>query len=229
MRRRSVLVGGAALGAVACYVGATVLGGLLDPSYSHVSDSVSELTSTGAPNRVLLGLLYGAYNVGVGAMVVGLWRSSRRTRSVRVGLGLLSAVAAMGVLMIEPFPQDPMGTAITTTGTVHIALASVSSLALVVAAFVLARGWRHDPRWRGLARVSLGAGIALVLLAPPGFWAAATGSPYFGLAERVVQAVFLGWFAVIGTYALGRERASRAAESDDDLPELSLISNRWHQ
>ena len=229
MKRRSTLAGAAALAAVTCYVGATVLGGLLDRSYSHVSDSVSELTSNGAPNRLVLGLLYVAYNLGVVMMVVGLWRSSRLSRAVRVGLGLLLAVAAMGVVMIVPFPQDPMGTAITTAGTVHIALASLSSLALVVAAFVLARGWRQDPRWHGLARPSLGAGIALVLLAPPGFWAAASGSPYFGLAERVVQAVFLGWFAVIGAYALGPDRDPRTPESDIDLPELSTISGRWHQ
>ncbi|HEX7482926.1 MAG TPA: hypothetical protein VF350_05630 [Candidatus Bathyarchaeia archaeon] len=39
------------------YVVTVVLGGILDPSYSHIGKTVSELVERGAPNRDLLNVL----------------------------------------------------------------------------------------------------------------------------------------------------------------------------
>ena len=74
MARRSAVAGAAALVAVTAYVATTVLGGWSDPRYSHVADSISELTSSLAPNRSLLALGYLAYNLALVVLVLALWR-----------------------------------------------------------------------------------------------------------------------------------------------------------
>ena len=47
------------------YVITVAVGGFLDPSYSHVGKTVSELVEIGAPNRDLLNIMLVVYNVSL--------------------------------------------------------------------------------------------------------------------------------------------------------------------
>ena len=49
-REALALIGIPGLGAIAFYVGATILGGVLDGHYSQLWNTISDLTATGAPN-----------------------------------------------------------------------------------------------------------------------------------------------------------------------------------
>lgn len=51
---------------------------LLDPSYSHIGKTVSELVERGAPNRDLLNIMLGAYNILIIPFAIGLlWAKER--------------------------------------------------------------------------------------------------------------------------------------------------------
>ena len=59
------------------YIFMYVIGGALRPGYSHLSDSVSELLSPGAPNKLFLdilnftfALLYTLFGIGVFQFVI---------------------------------------------------------------------------------------------------------------------------------------------------------------
>jgi hypothetical protein len=195
--------------AVAAYVGTTIVGGAIVPGYSHLEDSVSSLTSPGEPYRLGLGVGYGLYNAAVALVAIGVLRTSRPSRRVRIGSTLLIAGAAAGVLMVEPFPQDPMGAPITPAGVVHIVLAGISALGLVAAAVLYGTAWRTDPRWRAIWWGSLA--VAVAILVTGGVGAAFVTSPVFGLLERFTQISFLTWFAVIGVTAT---RAARTAVAE---------------
>jgi hypothetical protein len=200
-----IAAGIGALGAVAAYIGTTVVGGTIVPGYSHVADSVSSLTSPGAPHRGALAVGFAAYNVGVAVLGIALPLASRQPgAALRIAGWLLVACGAAGVLMLEPFPQDPMGAAVTPTGTVHIVLAGVSALTLVVATVLTAVAWRRDPEWSRLWKFSIAAGAAILVTG--GVGAALITSPVFGLLERTTQLSFLSWFAAIGVVALGLAR-----------------------
>ena len=201
-RSRAGLVGVAvgAFAAVALYVGTTVLGGAIVPGYSHVTDSVSSLTSPGAPFRGLLGVGYALYNAAVVVMAVGLLRTSRAVWPARVASGVLIAGSIAGVLMIEPFPQDAMGAPLTPAGVVHIVLAGLSAFGIIAAAVLYGVAWRSDPLWRGIAVFSVVAAAAILVTG--GIGAALITSPVFGLLERVTQLSFLTWFAVVGVVAV---------------------------
>jgi hypothetical protein len=45
------------------YVVTLILGGLLRPGYSHISQAVSDLIASGAPNKSLLDPLFAIYNL----------------------------------------------------------------------------------------------------------------------------------------------------------------------
>lgn len=210
-RRWHWAAGIGALGAVVAYVGTTVVGGAIVPGYSHVSDSVSSLTSPGAPYRTGLGLGFAAYNVGVAVLGIALPRLGTRSGLLTAAGGLLVACGAAGVLMLEPFPQDPMGEPVTAVGTVHIVLAGVSAMTLVAATVLAGLAWRRSDDWRGLWKFSLVAGAAILVTG--GIGAAFITSPVFGLLERLTQLSFLTWFAVVGITALRHANAPLAVEA----------------
>jgi hypothetical protein len=209
-----ILAGVGALGAVVAYVGSTVVGGAIVPGYSHVEDSVSSLTSPGAPYRVGLAIGFAAYNVGVAALGVALPRiGARRSPLVTTAGALLVVCGGAGVLMLEPFPQDLPGDPVSAAGTVHIVLAGVSALTLVVATVLAALGWRKDLWARPLWPWSIAAGAAILVTGGVGSLALALGTSYFGLFERATQLSFLSWFALVGVFSLRGTRPRKELEA----------------
>ena len=205
--RRSVALAVGAIAAVGLYVGSMLVGGAAVPGYSHVADSVSELTSSSGAHRWGLAWGFSAYNAAFAVMSMALWRSVRRSTASRVGTALWLIIAGAGVAMVTAFPQDPMGTPLTAAGTGHVILAGVAALGLIVSAFVWSRAFRNDDAWAGLARGTFWFGWAI--LAVGGIGAALGGlvPDLFGLGERFTMVTYLGWFAWLGAGALGRPTA----------------------
>jgi len=129
MSRRILLLAGA--GATAVYVVSVILGGIIRPGFSHLSQAVSELIEIGAPNKNILNPLFLLYNLLTAGFGIGLYfYGSNGTDSRRIIVAasvVLVAEAVFGFVTVF-FPQDVPGTPITPTGTVHILLAATSSL-----------------------------------------------------------------------------------------------------
>jgi len=96
----------------------------------------------------------------------------------------------------DVFPQDPIGAAITTPGTLHIAFAAVASL-LTVASMGLAAAWLlRRPGLRPLALYSVASTVLILAAGPVTAAATAAGSPVMGLVERVTIFTFIVWMGV---------------------------------
>lgn len=199
-RRTAGLAG---LAAVALYVGATAVGGLLDPSYSQLTQHVSDLTATDAPNRWLLAWPYFAYNGATLLFAWGVRDASPRTRLDGVAFALLAANAVAGVMMLAPFAEDLGGTPRTFAGRGHLWFAGVSSATIVVASFVHGVLFRRAS-WRGLSAFSFSVGGAFLVLGPLAVVATARGT-WAGLAERGPIGLFLLWLGVVSVSLLGAE------------------------
>ena len=190
------------IAAVAIYVGATILGGLLDPAYSQISRTVSELTAAGAPDRVVLAVLYVGYNVLVAGFGYAIHRIAPQEPKLRLGMYLLAAGGIAGVGLVTLLPTDRAGQPITSIGSVHIAVAGAAALLTVATTFVMALGFRRVETLRPLVRGSIAAGVAIVLAGPIGAFAVASGSPYAGVFERIAIGLFLLWIWGVSVYLL---------------------------
>jgi hypothetical membrane protein len=182
------------------YLIAVVVGGLIRPGYSHYSEAISELIASGAPNKVLLNPLFIVYNLlafafGFGVLVyVRAWPSGRRSLGL-IAAGALIFGALVGLATVF-FPQDPGGPAVTVTGTIHIVLASLSSLASMLSMLFLGL-WLRTVQERAYARYSLVS--LLVVFISGGLAAASVGIGFgaSGLLERVTIFSHLQWMLVI--------------------------------
>ena len=184
------------------YVGTVILGGLLRPGYSHVSEAISELVADGAPNRPLLSSLFLLYNVLASAFGIGLFlrakSQSRSQISGIIGSLALLLVGLAGILMELAFPQDRGGTATTFAGTMHFVMTGIASLGTMVAILLLAFWFRDFPGLKGYVAYSW-ISVAIIFVSG-GLTAAALANhhPLFGLIERITILTFTLWMLVIG-------------------------------
>jgi hypothetical membrane protein len=208
MKARALLLAGVMAPVV--YSATVVFGGMITPGYSHLSQYVSELIAAGAPNRALLNLLFAIYNLFVLAFGVGIYLLIRRNQeSRRRTVGIMGAFVLVleglaGILTLF-FPQDPIGSPATSTGTMHIVLASVSSLTSMLTMLFLGLWFWVIPALRKYAVYSL-VSVAVVFVS--GGIAASTiahPSPLSGLIERVTILGFIQWVFVMGKKMYGSE------------------------
>lgn len=185
------------------YVLTVLLGGILRSNYSHISQFVSELIAAGAPNKNILDPLFALYNILTIAFGIGLVQFIRGTNEQK---GRITGFIGAFILMLEGvfgfvtvfFPQDPVGALLTSTGTMHIVLAGLSSLTTMLSMLFIGLWFRHQSGWGKTALYSfVSLGIVLVF----GGLAAYTGanrSPILGIMERITIGGFLQWLFFVG-------------------------------
>jgi hypothetical protein len=181
------------------YIIMTVLGGALRPGYSHLSDTVSELLSPGAPNKSLLiilqithavlGILFG---FGVLQFVRG---SEHSTLTGMIGAGMIIATG-VGTVATTIFPQDAFGAPPTFPGKMHIILVFGVLVPFTLLSTLLIGIWSKQadifPWFRTYSFITIGASILLAGLA-----GATLGTRIMGLTERLAVLAGFQWTFVL--------------------------------
>lgn len=138
--------------------------GYLQPDYSHISQSMSELGASDMPYALiintlgfpLLGILMIAFAIGIDCGI-----SSNKVS--RVGPALI-ALSGASLIMTGIFPCDPRCIDVTWVGVTHSVFATVAAISYAIAPiFVAIRQW-SDSRWRSYTTFSwITASITLLL------------------------------------------------------------------
>jgi CubicO group peptidase (beta-lactamase class C family)/hypothetical membrane protein len=213
MPRKSLLVFGILSSAV--YVAADVLGGLLYPGYSFVSQAISELGAIGAPSKPIVDPLFLIYDVLALVFGVGVLREASGNRALRTTGVLLIGYGAAGLVTIlfsGFFSMQQRGTGNLATDLPHIVLTGGFVLLLLLAigfgAFAFGR------RFRIYSFATLLTVVLFTALTAPFAVRLAAGRPTAGLGivERVGVYAWLLWVAALAV-ALLRRPAFRGAAS----------------
>ncbi|MBX3084834.1 MAG: DUF998 domain-containing protein [Anaerolineae bacterium] len=185
------------------YVGTVILGGLLRPDYSHLTQPISELTATGAPNKLLLDVLFLAYNVLVIAFGIGVFQRTSSTGTGKLS-GIVAAVSLIitglcGALLQLFFSQDPGGAkaAETTTGTLHIVFAGIAALSSMIAMLAAAWWFRKQPELKAYVPYTVISFVIMLVSGGFGAGAATSGFSLFGVVERITIGTLIVWLFVI--------------------------------
>jgi hypothetical membrane protein len=195
MTRRQI--GFLGVGAWILFWAASVVFGALRPSYSHVVNTISELGAVGTPHatawNVLGFIVPGVLLAIVGATIAraaNVQRSSSRT--IATALLALSglAVAGQGLMPAEMVNGVADVTSASTRG--HFISSLISGAAWAVGALLLVTPMRTNSTWRGLHIVSV---VLVVLTLVASF--VLRGALPDGLAQRIGNAFFCGWFVLM--------------------------------
>jgi hypothetical protein len=182
------------------YIFMYLLGGAMRPEYSHISNSVSELLSPGAPNKPLLttiqtiyALLHIVFGWGVLSFVKG---SSGDHLLGRAGAWLIIAlgVATIGTVI---FPQDAEGATATAAGQIHKILVFGGLIPFSILSALLIGLWFRRagilPGFDVYSFITVGAIVVM-----GGLGGATVETQYAGLVERVAAIITQQWLFVLG-------------------------------
>jgi hypothetical protein len=177
------------------YVIALVVGNILDPSYSQVGKTVSELIERGAPNRDLLNAIFIIYNILLIPFAIGLYSGLLKKAATTLITTALIINSILGVAWTLFFPLDVGGTSTSLTGMLHLIVGAL----VVPLIFLIELGFwsstKKDDRWRRYGRFSLL--IFAVTLVFGLMTVAFVNSDYRGLLERITTGSFLLWVEVL--------------------------------
>ena len=183
-----------------------VVGGLMRPDYSHISQAISELTQRGALNKPLLDI--GLYITELMTIAFGfgvLWAVRSAGSSFRISAMLVVSIALVG-LLFGPFPMDPVGEPFTRSGIIHLILALVSSLGTMAILIFAGLGWRNVAQGKGWSTYSFISFVLVFVTGLLGAMAIARGWTTVGLWQRLSVGVFLLWKGALAITLLQRTR-----------------------
>jgi Protein of unknown function (DUF998) len=185
--------------------------------YGRLDQAVSELSAKGAESRPFLAAMVAVWALAMIAFGVGVWRSARGNRHLRI-TGVLLAAFGVSSLLWLPFPMTARadiveGAVVAGDDLGHIVMAGVT-VALILAQI-------------GFGAVALGTRFRLYSLASAIIvllFGAVTGTqspniangeptPWMGLYERVSIGAWLLWMAVLAVVLWRDASRDRAISS----------------
>jgi hypothetical protein len=194
MKNKVIYLSGAF--AALLYAVTVILGGLIRPGYSHISQAISELIEAGAADKRFLDPLFILYNVltGVFGSVLTSKGIKEKNRAFIASGAAFLVEAISGVIMTLFYPMDPRGAAPTFAGKMHLIIAGIMSLFTMVAVGCAAAGFRENGKMRIYSIISL---AVIFISGATAAWGAATANPLLGIFERVTIGAYLQWMLVI--------------------------------
>ncbi len=172
-----------------------ILGGFLQPEYSHIRDDVSTLISVGAPNKKLFDKFIISSSSLLFVFYVGIhWGINGGVGSI-IGPVLFVISGFLGVLVALFFPLDHEGELVTTRGKMHLILIATSGFLATAGMIALWFRLVAVTEWSNFATFSLITGIVSFILAIA--TSAATKSNYLGLVERFMVSSYQIYYFVL--------------------------------
>lgn len=185
------------------YILAVFIGGALRHDYSPLYNAISELSMANAPNKLLMDILFGLYNVFILIFGAGAFLDSDfKSKKFNSGALMLIVIGILG-LMVLVFTQDPRGTPATLFGTLHIALSGVTAALTIISVIVIGLSFKEYIGMKSFSWYSYATAILIFLSGGAGAAAIAANSQFGGLFERITIFLFMAW-VIVFSYILYR-------------------------
>jgi len=167
LSKRSNILGLTAIcGIVGPIFYAIVIGivGYLQPDYSHISQSMSELGASDVPYALIINTLgFPLLGIFMIAFALGIDRGISSNKASRVGPALI-VLSGVSLIMTGIFPCDPGCIDVTWVGVTHSIFATVAAISFAIAPVLVAiRQW-SDSRWRSYTTFSWITAVITLLL-----------------------------------------------------------------
>jgi hypothetical protein len=165
------------------YTAMWILGGILQPDYSHIRDDISSLFAVGAPNKRLMQLFIITSSVFLFVFYLGLHAGINDEEGSMAGPLFFVASSVLGVLVAFFFPLDAGGEIITLRGKMHLILVIGSGLLTIAGMIALWSRLQFVGGWSAFATYSLvSAIVSFILVIISGIF---IKSKYRGSLERL--------------------------------------------
>ncbi len=172
-----------------------IIGGFLQPEYSHIKQDVSSLVAVDAPNKKLLDKFIITSSTLLFIFYIGLyWGINSGVGSI-IGPIFFVISGLLGVLVAVFFPLDAGGELMTTRAKLHLGLIAISGILATAGMIALWFRLASDTVWSIFASFSLiTAMVSLILVIASSI---AAKSNYLGLVERFMVSTYQVYYFVL--------------------------------
>lgn len=175
--------------------------------YSSASRTVSELSAIGAPTRSVWYPLGVIYTLLVVAFGWGIWLSTRGNRRLRAVGGLLFACGVLGLFWPPMHLREVLAAGGgTLSDTLHIVWTAASNLLTLLAMGFAAAAFGKRFRFYSIATMVLMVAFGAMTSVDAPRIQANLPTPWVGVWERLIIAVWMLWLVVLAVKLLRRPR-----------------------
>jgi len=175
------------IGSAVIFTFYVVMGGILDPNYNQMADSISALTEAGAPNQGALLTLYNWYGMiyilFTVLLVTLFWGKTNRLMSLGSVLLAISAVISKFGVGLFLFNSDTSSA--TFNNTMHFTIVSIVYVLTIASMCLIATGCIIAIKYRDFGIYLLLLIFVFALSGSLSTSMAGYGSPYMGLVEKI--------------------------------------------
>ncbi len=184
------------LAAPVLYVITVIVGAAMRNDYSHIVNAISELLSTGAPNKAVLDIVFNIYNILLLAFAIGgfiVLKNAHRLSRVSMSIFIATQIISLSWFL---FPMDPFGSKATFAGTMHNVLGGVVAFATILMPLLMGLGLQRVDGFRKYVVYSFITSAIIFVSGLTGVIAAGQGLHIFGLFERITIGSYEVWLFV---------------------------------
>ena len=218
--KKAAILGAASAGVYVLHV---LLGGFLWDGYSHIEQTISELTGSGAPNaewlRVLT-VLYGVLAVAFSVVVYLLFEKYHVHRAARIGSVLLVLMHFTSLFGYALFPLEDNGAVLNMNNMMHLAVTAAIVILTVAAIFSIGFGLLKTRYFKAMGVFTVVCGLVLILSGIATPVVLNNGVPVAGLVERINIFTLQLWMFVLSIFLYKVQLPKKAGL---DLKRMGLV------
>lgn len=174
-----------------------IVGGIIQPGYSHIRDDVSSLVARGAPNKRLFDTMSLLDIFLKFPFYINLHWYIGGDGSI-LGPACLTLANIIGLAVVLKYPLDEGGELVTDTAKMHLNLVGAMSVLSMIGMISLWRRLIFTPGWVWMGNYTLGSLIVTVITG--GIAAKTIGTEIMGLTERLVVTATVQYFFGMALY-----------------------------
>lgn len=180
--------------AVIIYLLHILLGGILWKDYNPLQQPISDLTATGAPNRIFISALTSIYGILalIFAFAFTIFESRKHHKLVFWG-GISFILMQFVSISYGFFPQDLPGGEVTFEGTMHLVVTGLIVPFTILSPILIGFGFIKELKWKSFGIYSIISGFLILIFGSLCGVFFANKLPYFGLVERINIGVLQVW------------------------------------
>lgn len=169
--------------------------GFLEPGYSHITQTMSELGAVGAQYANIMNTaVFPLSGLLIFVFAFRLHRDISNGKYSKIGPTLI-AVSGAALVMTGIFRCDPGCEDITTVGTTHSIFATIAAIPMIFGALAISPRLKRDNRWHDYAAYSLIT--VVVAVASSILFVLDVFEPWVGVLQRISMGVMLLWIEVM--------------------------------
>lgn len=189
------------------YLAHVVVGGILLPEYNHMTQTISELTATGAPNASFLRVLttiYGALAIVFSVSLFMWFRKTGFNKAAKTGAILLIIMEIVSLVGYGLFPLEG-GTEMDPANMGHLVVTGIVVLCTITCGFFISVGLKKTV-FKGTGIFIFVCAIIMVLSGGLTPVSMANNLPIAGLVERINIFTLQLWIFVLSLRILFADR-----------------------